>query len=154
MTVKKIPPGYEGATPYICCKGAADAIDFYKRAFGATELFRMPSPAGTIAHAEIRIGSAIIMLADEHPQLNFLSPKTLGGSPVSIYIYTEDVDALAKRATAAGARITKPLQDQFYGDRSVGLECPFGHKWGFATHVEDVPPDELERRAKKMFGGA
>ncbi len=151
--VKRIPDGYEGATPYICCKGCAEAIEFYKKAFGAVELVRMARPDGVIGHAEIKIGGAIVMMADEYPDMHFVSPKTLGGSPVSIYIYVEDVDALAKRAIGAGVKVIKPLQDQFYGDRSVGFEDPFGHKWGFATHIEDVAPDEIEKRAKAAMGG-
>ncbi len=152
-SVKKVPDGYESATPYICCKGCAAAIEFYKKAFGAVELMRMAKPGGVIGHAEIKIGSAIVMMADEYPDMQFLSPKTLGGSPVSIYIYVEDVDALAKRAIDAGIKVIRPMQDQFYGDRSIGFEDPFGHRWGFATHVEDVAPEEIEKRAKAAMGG-
>lgn len=154
MPVKPIPAGYENrATPYLCCKGAAAAIEFYKQAFGAEEVCRVGSPGGTIGHAEIKIAGAIVMLADEYPDMGFHSPKTIGGSPVMMYIYVPDVDALAKRAAAAGATIKRPPADQFYGDRSVAIEDPFGHSWGFATHIEDVPPDEIERRAAKMHGG-
>ena len=147
--VNPIPDAYRGATPYLYIKGAAEAMEFYTKAFGATELFRMPMPGGKIAHAEMKIGNdAIFMLADEFPEMNVRGPKTIGGTPVSIYVYVPDVDAFAKRATDAGAIVKRPLKTQFYGDRSVQLEDPFGHSWGFATHVEDVPPDELERRMK------
>jgi PhnB protein len=151
--VKPIPDCYHGAIPYLVCKGAAQAIQFYKDAFGATESIRMDGPQGTVGHAELRIGEAVFMLSDEIPQMGCSSPKTLGGTPVSMYVYVKDVDALAKRAAAAGAKVLRPVADQFYGDRSVGLEDPFGHRWAFATHVEDVPPEELKRRAAKMFAG-
>jgi len=151
--VKPIPDGYPGATPYLICKGAAQAIDFYKKAFGAEETMRLSSGDGPIGHAEIRIAGAAIMLADEFPKMGAKSPTTYGGSPVSIYIYVTDVDALARRAEAAGAKVLRPVSDQFYGDRSVFLEDPFGHKWGFATHVEDVPLEEIKRRAAEQHGG-
>lgn len=147
MTAKPIPDDYRGATPYLCIKDAARAIDFYAKAFGAKETMRMAQPDGRIGHAEIRIGSAPIMLADEFPEIGFRSPKTLGGSPVNILVYVEDVDALAARAEAAGATVKRPVADQFYGDRVVVLEDPFGHGWSFATHIEDVSPDEMRRRA-------
>ncbi len=151
--VNPIPDEYKAATPYLICNGAASAIEFYQRAFGAIELFRMGGPGGKVGHAEIRIGKhAMIMLADEHPEIGAVSPQTLGGTPVSIYIYVEDVDALATQAQAAGAKVLRPVATQFYGDRSVFLEDPFGHKWGFATHVEDVTPDELQRRAAEKHG--
>jgi PhnB protein len=151
--VKPIPDGYEGAMPYLICKGAAKAIDFYKRAFGATEIMRMEHPPGHIAHAELRIGGAFVMLADENPEMGARGPETLGGSPVSIYIYVEDVDAFARRAEEGGAKVIKPVSDQFYGDRSVYLKDPFGHGWGFASHIEDVSHEEIRRRADKLFGG-
>ncbi len=151
--VNPIPTGYEGATPYICCKGAAAAIEFYKKAFGAEEIGRLDVPGGLIGHAEIKIGRAIVMMADEYPDMGFLSPKSIGGTPVQIYVYVPDVDALAQRATAAGAKVLRPVADQFYGDRSVHLEDPFGHRWGFATRIEDLTPEEIERRAKAKFGG-
>jgi PhnB protein len=153
MPVKPIPDGYHGATPYLCCKGAAAAIEFYKKAFGGEELGRLDAGPGMIAHAEIRIGEAVIMLADEFPQMGFLSPKTIGGTPVMVYIYVRDVDALAKRAAAAGAIIKRPVADQFYGDRSVSLEDPFGHSWGFATRIEDLSLEEIKQRAAKAHGG-
>lgn len=153
--VNPIPEDYRGATPYLICKGAAKAIDFYRKAFGATEFFRIPGPGGTVGHAEIRIGKhAIVMLADEHPEMGARSPQTIGGSPVSIYVYVEDVDALTKQASAAGAKIKRPVANQFYGDRSVVLEDPFGHVWGFATHVEDMSFEELQRRAEARARGS
>jgi PhnB protein len=142
-----IPEGYEGATPYLIVKGAANALEFYKKAFGATEIMRMPAPGGTVGHAEINIGRAIIMLADECPEMNHRSPQSFGGTPVSMLMYVEDVDAFVKRAVAAGAKAVTPVENKFYGDRSGSLEDPFGHQWHFATHVEDVPPDEMAKRA-------
>ena len=150
MAVKAIPEGYHSVTPYLIVDGGAAALDFYKRAFGATELFRMPSPGGKIGHAEIRIGDSTIMLADEHPEMNARSPKSIGGSPVSIMLYVEDCDAMAKQAVAAGAREIRPVATQFYGDRSGTFEDPFGHQWHLSTHVEDVSPEELEKRAAEM----
>lgn len=147
MAIQAIPEDYRGATPYLCVQGAARAIDFYIEAFGARESMRMPQPDGRIGHAEIRIGSAPIMLADELPEIGFRSPKTFGGSSVNLLVYVENVDALAARAEAAGATIKRPVADQFYGDRVVVLEDPFGHSWSFATHIEDVSPDEMRRRA-------
>jgi PhnB protein len=150
--VKPIPDGYHGALPYLICKGAAKAIDFYKKAFGATETMRFEGPGGTIGHAEIRIGDAVIMLADENPAMGARSPQTLGGSAASVYMYVEDVEAFAHRATECGAKVLHPMTTRFYGDRSIGLQDPFGHVWGFATHVEDVPMDELKKRAAKCGG--
>jgi PhnB protein len=150
MAVKPIPDGYEGAIPYLSCRGAARALDFYKQAFGATELSRVAQPDGRVGHAEIKIGRAVIMLADEFPEMNFVGPQALGGSPVGIHVYVEDVDALVRRAVAAGAKLTRPVADQFYGDRSATLEDPFGHRWFFATHIEDVAPEELRRRHAAM----
>lgn len=145
--VKPIPDGYHTATPYLVVKGAADAIEFYKSAFGATELFRMAGPDGKIGHAEIKIGDSPIMLADEHPEMGAVSPATLGGSPVSMLLYFDDVDAVFPKVVDAGAEVLRPLKNQFYGDRSATLKDPFGHTWTIATHVEDVPPEELESRA-------
>ena len=155
-TVKAIPEGYEGATPYLIIKGAATALEFYKKAFDATELMRMPAPGGTVGHAEIKIGKAIIMLADEFPQMNCKSPQAYGGSPVSIMLYVQDVDTFVNRAVTAGAKLLRPVKNQFYGDRSGSLEDPFGHQWHIATHVEDVPPAEMAKRAEaamKQEGG-
>jgi len=143
--VKPIPDGYHSVTPYLIIKGASSAIDFYKQAFGATELFRMDHE-GKVGHAEIKIGDSPIMLADESPEMGSKSPTTLGGTPVSIMIYVEDVDTIFKRAIAAGGEQQKAVQDQFYGDRSGTLKDPFGHVWHVATHKEDVSPDEMEKR--------
>jgi PhnB protein len=143
--VKPIPDGYHSVTPYLIIKGAADAIEFYKKAFGATELFRM-NHEGKVGHAEIKIGDSPIMLADESPEMGSKSPTTLGGTPISIMIYVEDVDTIFKQALAAGGEEQKPLQDQFYGDRSGTLKDPFGHVWHVATHVEDVSPEEMDKR--------
>jgi len=145
--VKPIPEGYHTATPYLIIKGAARAIEFYKKAFGATELMRMAQPDGRIGHAEIRIGNSPIMLADEVPEMGHRSPQSLGGSPVSILLYVEDVDALFSQAVAAGAKVERPVKDQFYGDRTGGVTDPFGHVWYIATHKEDVSPEEMKKRA-------
>jgi PhnB protein len=150
--VKPIPEGYHSVTPYLIIKGAADAIEFYKKAFGATELFRMPQPDGKVAHAEIKIGDSPIMLSDEHPEMGYVSPTSIGGSPVSLMIYVEDVDTIFKQAITAGGEQLKPLQDQFYGDRSGSLKDPFGHVWHVATHVEDVSPEEMDKRAAAAHG--
>jgi len=150
MTVKPIPEGYHTVTPYLIVDGAAQAIEFYKRAFNATEFFRLDMPEGRIGHAEIRIGDSAIMLADEFPEMGAKSPKSLGGSASSILLYVEDVDGLFKQAIAAGAKEERPVKDQFYGDRSGTLEDPFGHKWSIATHKEDVSEDEMRRRMAAM----
>jgi PhnB protein len=149
--VQPIPKGYEGATPYLIIKGAAKALDFYKKGFGAIEEMRVPGPAGTVGHAEIKIGGARIMLADEFPEMGAKSPQTIGGSPVSILIYVEDVDSFVSQATATGAKVLHAVENKFYGDRSGTLEDPFGHQWHFATHVEDVPPDEMAKRAETFM---
>ena len=151
MPAKAIPEGYHTATPYLIIKGAAAALDFYKRAFGATELFRMASPDGKIGHAEIRIGDSNIMLADEVSGMGYLSPQTLGGSPISLMLYVPDVDKAFQQALAAGATTQRPVQDQFYGDRSGTLKDPFGHVWTISTHIEDIPPDEMRRRAETFM---
>jgi len=150
---KPIPEGYHTATPYLIAGDAAAAIDYYKQAFGATELFRMPAPGGKIGHAEIKIGDSPIMLADEFPEMGYKSPQTLGGSPVSIMIYVADVDAVFNQAVAAGGKVQRPVKDQFYGDRSGTLEDPFGHVWHVATHKEDVSAEEMERRAQAAGAG-
>ena len=147
-----IPPGFHSLTPHLEVRGAARAIDFYTNAFGATEMFRLPAPGGKIGHAEIKIGDSVIMLADEHPEMGARSPRSIGGSPVSIVLYVEDVDALSARATAVGAKVTRPVADQFYGDRAGSFEDPFGHQWHIHTHVEDVSPEELQRRMAGMQG--
>ena len=150
MAVKPIPDGYQSVTPYLIVSGAAKALEFYKRAFGAKERMRLPMPEGRIGHAEIEIGGSVIMLADEFPQMGAKSPQTIGGTPVGICLYVTDVDAVFKQAIAAGGKQEKPLQNQFYGDRSGTLIDPFGHKWTVATHIEDVPPEELSRRMAAM----
>ncbi len=148
MAVKPIPDGYHTATPYLIIGGAAKAIEFYKQAFGAQELFRMADPSGKVGHAEIKIGDSPIMLADEHPEMGHKGPKSLGGSPVGIMLYVRDVDTVVAQAVAAGATVTQPVKNQFYGDRSGTLTDPFGHLWTVSTHVEDVPPEEMKRRAE------
>ena len=151
--VKAIPDGYEGIIPYLICKNAEAAIEFYKKAFGAVELLRVGEPGRKVGHAEMKIGNNIFMLADEFPDIGAVSPQTLGGTPVSLYIYVEDVDGFTEKAIAEGLKVLKPVADQFYGDRSGGFEDPFGHKWGFATHVEDLTPEQLDERAKAAHGG-
>ena len=150
--VKPIPEGYPQVTPYLCVEGASAAIDFYSEVFGATERMRMPAPDGKIGHAELQIGDSVIMLSDEYPEMGQRSPKAFGGSPVTISVYVEDVDAVFERAMKAGAKELRGVEDQFYGDRSGQFEDPFGHKWSVATHVEDVSPDEMNRRAEAMGG--
>jgi PhnB protein len=152
--VKPIPDDYRGATPYLCCREAAKAIEFYKTAFGAVEGMRLGAPDGKVGHAELRIGAAAIMLADEHPEMGFRSPQALGGSPVTIHIYVEDVDTTVANAVAAGAKVLRPVADQFYGDRAGKLEDPFGHVWMLATHKEDVSADEMRKRAAALYGSA
>ncbi|MEA2474389.1 MAG: PhnB protein [Thermoleophilaceae bacterium] len=151
--VKPIPDAYSRVTPYLCVDGAVDAIDFYTKVLGARERMRMPGPDGKLGHAEIQIGDAVVMLADESPEMNFRSPKTIGGTPVTIHVYVEDADAVFDAAVAAGANSLRPVENQFYGDRSGQFEDPFGHRWNVATHVEDVPPDEMEKRAAEMMAG-
>ena len=154
MAVKQIPEGYHSVTPYLIIAGAGAAIEFYKRAFGAIELFRFPAPEGKIGHAEIKIGDSPIMLADEYPDMGYKSPKALGGSPVSLMIYVEDVDTVFNQALAAGASVKEALTDKFYGDRTGTLVDPFGHIWHVSTHKEDVSLEEMERRAKAASAGA
>ncbi len=148
--VKAIPDGYHSATAYLIVDGAAKALDFYKRVFGASEKMRMPSPGDKVGHAEIVIGDSMIMLADEHPEMGARGPRAFGGSPVSMMVYVEDVDATVKTALAAGAKLIRPVEDKFYGDRSGTIEDPFGHHWHVSTHKEDVPAEEMERRAAAM----
>ena len=154
MAVKSIPEGYHSVTPYLIVRGGANAIEFYKKAFGAVELFRMPTPEGKIGHAEIKIGDSPIMLADEYPDMGYNGPESLGGSPVSLMIYVEDVDTVFNQAVDAGATVKETLQDKFYGDRMGTVVDPFGHVWHLATHKEDVSTEELERRAKSAHGGS
>jgi len=139
-------------TPHLICAGAADAIDFYKKAFNAIELSRLPGQSGKLLHGSIRIGDSTVMLSDEFPEMGGLGPKSLKGSPVTIHLYVEDVDAFAARATAAGAKITMPVADMFWGDRYGQFEDPFGHRWSVATHVRDVTPDEIQQAMSGMCG--
>ena len=148
MPVSPIPEGYHSVTPYLVMKNAATAIEFYKKAFGAVELLRMAAPGGKIGHAEIKIGDSPVMLADEYPDMGFKGPESLGGTPVSLMIYVDDVDKIFPQAIAAGGKEVRPLQNQFYGDRSGTLTDPFGHVWTISTHVEDVPEEELAKRAE------
>lgn len=154
MPVKPIPDGYHTVTPYLFIRGAAAGLDFYKKAFGATEKLRLNGPDGKIAHAEITIGDSVIMIGDEAPHMGARSPQMLGGSPVNLLLYVKDADTLFKQALAAGAKEIRPLKNQFYGDRSGCLEDPFGHSWTIATHVEDVSQEEVDHRfaeaCKKM----
>jgi PhnB protein len=150
-SVQWVPEGYHSITPYLAIDGAADAIAFYKKAFGATEVMRMAGPAGKVGHAEIEIGGSRIMLADEYPDMNFRSPKAYGGSPVGLHLYVADVDAVARQSLAAGARELRPVKDQFYGDRTGSIEDPFGHVWHIATRKEDLSEDELKRRANQAM---
>jgi PhnB protein len=150
--VGPIPEGYHRVTPYLILNKASDAIAFYKAALGASEVMRLDDPSGKIHHAEIQIGDSRIMLADEHPELQALSPKTIGGSPVTIHLYVEDVDASVERAVSAGAKLIRPVADQFYGDRTGGIEDPFGYRWFIATHKEDLTLDEIRRRAAAQRG--
>ena len=146
MAVKSIPEGYSTVTPYLIVHDAAGALEFYKKAFGATELMRFGGPGGKIGHAEIQIGNSRVMLADEHPEMGALSPRSIGGSASGLALYVEDVDARFQQAVAAGGKVLRAVADQFYGDRSGTLEDPFGHKWTLATHKEDVSPEEMHRR--------
>ncbi|MBY0513439.1 MAG: VOC family protein [Gemmataceae bacterium] len=154
MGVKVIPDGYHSVTVYLIIQGAAKALDYYKEAFGATELFRIPGPGDTVGHAEIKIGDSIIMLADECPAWGNKSPTALGGSPTGICLYVDDADAVFDRAVAAGGTVKKPIENQFYGDRSGSIVDPFGHVWTVATHVEDVSPEELNRRMAEFTAAA
>lgn len=148
--VKAVPDGYHSVTPYLIVDGAARAIDFYTRAFGARELMRLPAPGDRVGHAEIKIGDSVIMLADEHPEMDARSPQHYGGSPVTLLLYVHDVDAQFKQALAAGATQVRPVADQFYGDRSGSLKDPFGHTWHLSTHKEDVSMEEMNRRMAAM----
>jgi PhnB protein len=150
--VKPVPDGMHTVTPHLICAGAADAIEFYKKAFNAVEMGRMGGPQVKLIHALIRIGDSAVMLVDEFPDWGSFGPKSLKGSPVTIHLYVEDVDAIVERAVAAGAKITMPLEDTFWGDRYGKLEDPFGHQWSVATHVRDVSPEEMQQAAKKACG--
>jgi PhnB protein len=148
--VKPVPEGYATVTPYLIVKDCAGAIAFYKKAFGATERFRFDAPGGKIGHAELNIKDSIVMMADEWPDHGAKGPAAFGGTPVSLMIYCEDVDAWVKRAVDAGAKVTRPVEDQFYGDRAGEVVDPYGHKWHIATHIEDVSPEEMQRRMEAL----
>jgi PhnB protein len=150
--VKPIPDGYPRVTPYLVVDGASAAIDFYSKVLGATERMRMPAPGDRIGHAELEIGDSIIMLADEHPEMGIRGPKAIGGTPVTIHVYVDDVDGVFELAVKEGATATSQVENQFYGDRSGQFEDPFGHRWSVATHVEDVPPDEMAKRMTEAMG--
>ncbi|MGH2767556.1 MAG: VOC family protein [Actinomycetota bacterium] len=151
--VKPIPDGYPEVSPYLCIDGAGAAIEFYRKVFGAAERMRMPAPGGKIGHAELQIGGSVIMLSDEYPEMGMRGPKSIGGTPVTMSLYVEDVDATFDLAVEAGAKALRPVEDQFYGDRSGQFEDPFGHRWSVATHIEDVPPEEMAMRAAEAMGG-
>ena len=144
--VKPIPEGYHNVTPYLFVRSAANAIDFYKSVFAATEIMRMAGPNGKIMHAELKIGDSIVMLADENPQTGVMSPQTIGGFSVGLHVYVENVDAVIQKAVESGAKLLRPIKNQFYGDRSGSLLDPVGHMWSVATHVEDVSPEEMRKR--------
>lgn len=150
--VKPIPDGYHSITPYLMIKNATSAIEFYKKAFDAQELFRMNGPEGkTIAHAELKIGDSVFMLSDEYPEMNYLSPQSIGGSPFFMHVYVQDVDTVFNQAISAGGTVLKPVEDQFYGDRTGTLKDPFGHLWSIATHKKDISIDEIKKKGEEMF---
>ena len=153
MAVQPIPQDQDAAIPYLAIQGAGNAIEFYKRAFGARELSRVSMPGGAVGHAEMVIGNARFMIADEFPDFGFLAPPSIGGTPVTIHVYLEDVDSFAKHAIAEGLKELRGIETHFYGDRGGKYQDPFGHIWSFSTHVEDVSNEEIERRAANMFGG-
>jgi PhnB protein len=148
---KPIPDDYPRVAPYLVVDGAAAAIDFYTSVLGATERMRLAAPEGKVGHAELQIGNSVIMLADEAPDMDIRGPKSFGGTPVTLHVYVEDVDTVFDRAVGAGAKALRPVEDKFYGDRSGQFEDPFGHRWDVATHVEDVPPDEMAKRAAEAM---
>jgi uncharacterized glyoxalase superfamily protein PhnB len=148
--VKPIPEGMQAVTPHLVCAGAASAIEFYKKAFGAVEEARLPAPDGRLMHAMIRIGGSAVMLVDEMPERGSLGPKALKGTPVALHLYVADADAVAKRAVDAGARVLLPVQEMFWGDRYGQLEDPWGHRWSVATHVRDATPEEIRQAMQSM----
>jgi PhnB protein len=150
--VKSIPDGYPQLSPYLAIDGASEAIDFYSKVLGARERMRMPNPDGGVGHAELELGDSLIMIADASEEMGFRSPKSIGGTPVTLSLYVEDVDGVFERALAQGATEVRAIENQFYGDRSGQFEDPFGHRWSISTHVEDVAPDEMERRMSEMMG--
>jgi len=149
--VKHIPQGYRAVTPYLTVHDGNAAIEFYTKVLGAKERMRMPNPEGKIGHAELEFGDCVVMLSDEMPEMGALSPKTIGGSPVGLNVYVTNSDEVVKEAAAAGAQVLRPVEDQFYGDRGGLIQDPFGHKWFVSTHVEDVPPDEMMKRAQEFM---
>ncbi|MFI6585686.1 VOC family protein [Embleya sp. NPDC050493] len=151
MSVKPVPEDYPRVTPYLCVDGAAAAIDFYVLVLGATERMRMPAPGGKIGHAELQLGNSVVMLADEYPDMGFRGPKTVGGTPVTLHVYVEDVDAVFASALANGSKELRAVKNEFYGDRTGEFEDPFGHRWSVASHVEDVPEDEMAKRAEEAM---
>ena len=152
--VRAIPEGFNTVSPYLMVRGAAEAIDFYQRAFGAKERYRMATPDGAVMHAELQLGDSVIMLADEHPQATAKPPQSLGGTSVNIFLYVENVDELYEQAVKAGATAVAEPEDQFWGDRYGKLADPFGHEWSIGTHIEDVSPEEMTKRFEAMFAGA
>lgn len=152
-TVKAIPDGYPQVIPYLSVDGASEAIDFYTRVLGAKERLRMPAPGGKVGHAELEIGASVIMLADAFPEMGGQSPKAIGGTPVTVMVYVDDVDAVFKEALRAGATEDRPVENQFYGDRAGQFVDPFGHKWFIASHVEDLSPDEMDKRMHAAMSG-
>lgn len=148
--VKPIPDGWHSLTPHLVCAGAADAIKFYEKAFNAVEQMRLPGPQGKLMHAEIRIGDSALMLTDENPEWGMLGPKSLKGSPVTVHLYVQDVDSVVAQAVAAGAKVTMPLADTFWGDRYAQLEDPFGHRWSVATRIRDMTAEEIQQAMPKM----
>ncbi len=151
MAVKPIPDGYHSVSPVLTVDGATEAIEFYKRAFGAKERFRMPGPDGTIGHAELEIGDSVVMLSDPFPHSTVRPPRELGGTSVGVFVYVEDVDAVFEQAVDEGSTVTMALEDMFWGDRFGTVTDPYGHSWSFATHIEDVPPEEMEERSKQAM---
>lgn len=148
--IPPVPPGYHSVTPYLLVRDATRALAYYREAFGAEELMRFEGPPGRIAHAEVKIGDSHVMLADESREMNARAPRSVGGSPVSLLLYVEDVDRVVERAVAAGAKLVRPVEDKFYGDRMGGIEDPFGHQWYVGTHIEDVSPEEMKKRMAAM----
>lgn len=151
-SISPVPPGYHAVTPYLLIRGASDAIAFYKEAFGAVEVLRLTSPDGRIGHAEIRIGDSHVMIADEHPEMDFLGPQSRGGTTVSLMVYVPDADFVFARAIKAGAQELRPLCDQFYGDRSGAVTDPWGHVWSISCRIEDVSAEEIQRRFQELYG--
>ncbi len=153
MSVKPIPEGFNSVTPHLVVKGAAQAIEFYKEAFGAIELVRLPGPDGnSVMHSSLKIGNSVVMLVDEYPDMGCLSPQSINGTPVTVHLYVEDADAVFDKAVEAGAKVTMPLENTFWGDRYGKLEDPFGHSWSVATHIEDLTPEQIMEGAAKAFG--